>query len=92
MGLASPQGLVPLNHLVVIRAIWKHNPLPLVKGLLKLRLHDDDVGGIMEHDANLGLQTAEAGQSHIFTRVNDAESKATCMECIMLLKPGSSIN
>ena len=46
----------------------------------------------MERDANLGLQTAEAGQSHIFTRVNDAKSKATCMECIVLLKPASSVN
>jgi hypothetical protein len=45
----------------------------------------------MERDADLGLQKAEAGQSHIFTQVNDAKNKATSMECIMLLKAGSSV-
>jgi hypothetical protein len=33
----------------------------------------------MECDANLGLQEAEAGQSHMITQVNDAKNKATCI-------------
>ena len=45
----------------------------------------------MERDANLGLHKAETGQSHIFTRVNDAKNKTTCMECMMPLKAGASV-
>ena len=45
----------------------------------------------MKRDANLGLHKAEIGQSHIFTQVNDAKNKATCMEGMVPLKAGSSV-
>jgi hypothetical protein len=41
----------------------------------------------MERDANLGLHKTAIGQSHIF----DAKNKATCLECMMPPKAGSSV-
>lgn len=67
------------SHLEGIRALWKHRPVPLVKLLLKLLLHHDEVGGVVDLDANLGLQPAEAGETTHFTWMREATtSTAMC--------------